>query len=94
MHSICTGHPRILGVSACHEIERKTKMFVKGISTEDFPKNCLGELSKNSSRRRTYDCFGEISSNSPRRVVQCKFSRTKIFCFENCIFTRIRLRHM
>ena len=54
-------------------------MFVKGISTEDFPKNCLGELSKNSSWRRTYDCFREISSNSPRRVVQCKFSRTKSF---------------
>ena len=30
------GHPRILEVSARHEIERKMKMFVKGISTADF----------------------------------------------------------
>ena len=30
------GHPGILGVSACHEIERKTKMFVKGISRKIF----------------------------------------------------------
>ena len=47
------GHPRILGVSACHEIERKIKMFVKGISTEDFLKNCLGESSNRSLRMRT-----------------------------------------
>ena len=37
---------------------------------EDFPKNCLGELSNSSSRRRTHDGFGELPSNSPRRVVQ------------------------
>ena len=47
------------------------KMFVKGISKEDFPKNCLEELSNSSSRRRTHDCFRALSSNSPRRVVQC-----------------------
>ena len=37
---------------------------------EDFSKNCLGELSSSSSRRRTHDCFEGLSSNSPRRVVQ------------------------
>ena len=47
------GHPRIFGVSASHEIERKTKTFVKGILTEDFLKNCLGELSNRSLRMRT-----------------------------------------
>ena len=41
MHSICTGHPRILGVSAWHEIERKTKMFVKGISRKIFRRIAL-----------------------------------------------------
>ena len=54
------------------------KMFVKGISTEDFPKNCLGELSNSSSRRRTHDCFGEISSNSPQRVVQCIYRNSVV----------------
>ena len=38
--------------------------------SENFPKNCLGELFNSSSRRMTHDCFGELSSNSPRRVVQ------------------------
>ena len=37
---------------------------------EDFSKNCLGELSNSSSRRRTRDCFEGLSSNSPRRVIQ------------------------
>ena len=81
--------------------ETKMKMFVKGISTEDFPKNCLGELSNSSSRRWTRDCFGEISSNSPRRVVQCiyrnsvvSFREQKAFVLKTGYFTRIRLRHM
>ena len=66
---------------------------------EDFSKNCLGELSKNSSRRRTHDCFGEISSNLPRRVVQCiyrnsivSFREEKTFVLKVGYFTRIRLR--
>ena len=45
-------------------------VVAKWISNEDFLKNCLGELSDSSSRRKTHDCFGELSSNSPRRVVQ------------------------
>ena len=51
---------------------------MKGISKEDFPKNCLGELSNNSSRRQTHDCFGEISSNSPRKVVQCIYQNSVV----------------
>ena len=60
---------------------------------EDFPKNCLRELSNSSSRKRTHDCFGELPNNSPWRVVQyilpklgSTFSRTKTFCFENNVF--------
>ena len=65
---------------------------------EDFPKNCLGELSNSSSRMRTHDCFEESPSNSPRRVVQyilpklgSMFSRTKTFCFENSVFLTLGL---
>ena len=69
---------------------------MKGISKEDFSKNCLGDMSNSSSRKKTHDCFGELPSNSPRRVVQyisseigIMFSRTKIFCFENGIFSHL-----
>ena len=34
-------YPRILGVSALHEIERKTEMFVKGISRKIFRRIAL-----------------------------------------------------
>ena len=81
-------------MSAWHE--RKRKMVVKGISKEDFSKNCLRELSISSSQRKTHDCFGELSRNSSRRVVQSdfieigiKFSRTKTFCFENSVYSHL-----
>ena len=48
---------------------------------EDFPNNCLGELSNSSSRRLTHDCFGELPSNSPRRVVQYIY-RNSVVCFQ------------
>ena len=51
------------------------------------------------------DCFGELFNNSPQRIVQriclegCPkefyrksnnvFSRTKTFCFENCVFLHL-----
>ena len=35
------GHPRILGVSALHEIEIKTEIFVKGISRKIFRRIAL-----------------------------------------------------
>ena len=69
-------------------------VVAKWISKEDFSKNCLGELSNSSSRRKTQDCFGELPSNSPRRVVQYilpklgnMFSGIKTFCFENSVFS-------
>ena len=59
-------------------------MVVKGISREDFPKNCLGEWSNCSSLRLTYDCFEKMiqqfaSEGSPIYL-------PKIFCFENNVF--------
>ena len=66
---------------------------MKGISREDFPKNCLGEWSNSSSRRLTHDCFGKMiqqfaSESSPIYLSKLgmRFSRTKIFCFENDVF--------
>ena len=70
---------------------------------EDFPKNCLGELSNRSqiTSDEDHDCFGEISSNSPWRVVQCiyrnsvvSFREQKAFVLKTDYFTRIWLRHM
>ena len=82
-----------LGVSAWHERNDKWKMVVKGISREDFQKNCLGEWSNSSSQRLTYDCFGKriqqfVSEGSPIYLPKLgsTFSRTKTFCFENDVF--------
>ena len=57
MHSICTRDPRTIGVSACHENEKKSEIGCERNFKEDFPKNCLGEWSNSSSRRRTHDCL-------------------------------------
>ena len=66
---------------------------MKGISREDFLKNCLGEWSNSSSRRLTNDCFGKMiqqfaSEGSPIYLTKrdMMFSRTKTFCFENDVF--------
>ena len=66
---------------------------MKGISREDFQKNCLGEWSNSSSRRLTHDCFGKMiqqfaSERSPIYLPKLgmMFSRTKTFCFENDVF--------
>ena len=66
---------------------------MKEISREDFSKNCLGEWSNSSSRRLTHNCFGKMiqqfaSEGSPIYLPKLgmMFSRTKTFCFENCIF--------
>ena len=73
--------------------KKKWKMVVKGISREDFLKNCLGEWSNSSSRRLTHDCFGKMiqqftSEGSPIYLSKLgmMFSRTKTFCFENDVF--------
>ena len=92
----------MVGVSACHERkEKKNENNCERNFKEDFPKNCLGELSNSSSRRLTHDCFRELPSKFPSEdcpiyllKLGSKFSRTKTFCFENCIFARIWLRHV
>ena len=43
---------------------------MKGISNEDFPKNCLGRVVQQITSNENHDYFGALSSNSPRRVVQ------------------------
>ena len=72
---------------------QKWKVVVKGISRENFSKNCLGECSNNSSRRLTHDCFGKMiqqfaSKGSPIYLPKLgmMFSRTKLFCFKNDVF--------
>ena len=77
------------------------KMFVKGISTEDFPENAVGRWSNNITSEEPMNCLGMFSNTfasegSPIFLPKLGnvFSRTKSFCFENCDFTRIRLRHM
>ena len=57
------GNLEKLGVSARHERNEKWIMVVKGISSEDFMKNCLREWSNSSSRRLTHDCFVELPIN-------------------------------
>ena len=66
---------------------------MKGISTKDFSKNCLGEWSNSSSRRLTHDCFRKMilqfaSEGSPIYLpkLDMMFSRTKRFFFENDVF--------
>ena len=66
---------------------------MKGISREDFPKNCLGEWSNISSQRLTHDCFGKMiqqfaleGSSIYLLKLGMMCSRTKSFCFENDVF--------
>ena len=87
------GNLEKLGVSAWHERNEKWKMVVKGISREDFPKNCLREWSNSSSRRLTHDCFRKMiqqftSEGSPIYLptLDMMFSSAKTFCFENDVF--------
>ena len=77
------------------------KMFVKGISTKDFPENCVGKRSNNYTSEESMNCLGRFSNTfasegSPILLPKLSsvFSRTNNFCFGNCDFTRIRLRHM
>ena len=44
------GHPRIVCVSALHELNRRVVQNNK-ILSESCPKNCVGKLSNNSRRR-------------------------------------------
>ena len=76
--------------------KKNGKMVVKGISREDFSNNSLGELSNSPSRRLTHDYFGKMiqqfaSVGSPIYLPKLgsTFSRTKLFCFENSIFSHL-----
>ena len=53
--------------------------------TLEGPMNCFGRLSNIFSLEGSPICLPNLGS---------KFSRTKSFCFENCDFTRIWLRHV
>ena len=53
---------------------------------EDFPKNCLGEWSSSSSRRRTHDCSVKLSSNFPWRVVQYIYRNSVVYFQEQKAF--------
>ena len=76
-------------------------MFVKGISKDDFSENGVGRWSNNYTSEEPMNCLGRFSNTfasegSPILLPKfgSEFSRTKRFCFENCDFTRIQLRHM
>ena len=49
------------------------------------PMNCFGRLSNKFASEGSPICLPNLGS---------RFSRTKSFCLENCIFTRIWLRHV
>ena len=53
--------------------------------TSEGPMNCFGGLS---------NIFASEGSSIYLPNLDSKFSRTKSFCFENCGFTRIWIRHV
>ena len=53
--------------------------------TSEGPMNCFGRLSNRFASEGSPICLPNLSS---------KFSKTKSFCFENCDFTHIWLRHV
>ena len=66
---------------------------MKGISREDFLKNCLGEWSNSSSQRLTHDYFRKMiqqlaSEGNPIYLPKLgmMFSKKKTLCFENNVF--------
>ena len=68
---------------------------------DDFLENCVGRCSNNYTLEEPMNSFGRFSNTfaSEGRLIflpkfDSEFSRTKSFCFKNCDFTRIRLRHM
>ena len=83
------------------EIERKKENIVKGISTEDFSGELFWEIVQQFTSEGPMNCFGRLSNifASEGSLIclpnlSSKFSRTKSFCFENRVFTRIWLRHV
>ena len=76
------------------KIERKTKMFLKGISRDDIPENRVGRWANRSFRMRTMTISESSPTNSPRRVVPYFLPNISVvyfleqigFCFENDYF--------
>ena len=74
---------------------------MKGISTEDFPANCVGRLS-NNSRRRGHELFRRVIqqirleglSNKFYRNSVVSFREQKAFVLKTGYFTHIWLRHV
>ena len=69
-------------------------MFVKEISMDDFPENCVGRWFNNYTSKEPMNCFGRFSNTfaSEGSLILLpkfgsEFSRTKSFCFENWIFS-------
>ena len=63
-------------------------MFVKGISMDDFPENCVGRWSNNYTSEEPMNCFGRFSNTftsegSPIFLLKfgSEFSRTKKLLF-------------
>ena len=76
-------------------------MFVKGISIDDFPENCVGRWFNNYTSEEPMYCFGRFSNTftsegSPILLpkIDSMFSKTTSFVLKTDIFTHIRLRHM
>ena len=83
------------------KLKEKMKMVVKGISMDDFTDNYDGIWSNNYMSEEPMNCFRRFSNTfasegSPILLPKfgSDFSRIKSVCFQNCDFTRIRLRHM
>ena len=80
-----------------HDIKN---VVAKWISKEEFPKNCLGELSNSSSRRKTHDCFEELPSNFTSEGCPIDFIGNRYYVFKNkkpfvlkIVFSHTWLRH-
>ena len=68
-------------------------MFVKGISIDDFPENCVGRWSNNYTSEEPMNCFGRFSNTfaskgSPILLPKfgSEFSRTKTFVLKTGYF--------
>ena len=56
------------------------KMFVKGISTEDFPENCVGRRSNNYMPEEPMNCLGRFSNTFASEGSPI-FYRNSVVCF-------------
>ena len=73
-------------------------MFVKGISIDDFPENCVGRWSNNYTSDEPMNCFGRFfntfaSEGSPILLPKfgSEFSGTKAFVLKTMILLALGL---